>query len=354
MKMGERKFIISSSPHIHDGSLTPRIMWGVSLALLPATLVSFYAFGWDAVRVILVSMVSAVVFEAIALMLRNRRPRQAMDGSAALTGLLLGLTLPPGISNAMIMVGTFVAIIVAKQVFGGLGQNPFNPALTGRVFLLIAFPAPMTTWPLPRDLTSQISSLKSFLGLAVERHADVVTGATPLGAVKEHMLKALPHINMGDLFFGLHTPGSIGEISALAILLGGLGLLVARIINWRIPLTIIATVFAVAFLYYLAVPPKVSGMSPVSAAFYMAVFHVFAGGLMIGAFFMATDYVTSPIFPKGQIIFGIGVGLMTIIIRLWGGYPEGVSFAILLMNALVPLIDRYTMPKPFGWVDRRA
>lgn len=332
--METRTFKVSYSPHIHNGSSTSKIMWNVSLALLPAAVVSVYAFGFNSVRVLLVSTFFAVFFEAVALLMRNRNWKQCFDGSAALTGFLLGLTLPPGVSNGIIIVGSFVSIIVAKQVFGGLGSNPFNPALTGRVFLLIAFPVPMTTWPLPRG----IEQAKQFMGLATTKVTDAVTAATPLAAIKEHAEKAMPNISTSDLFFGLHTPGSIGEISALVLLAGGIYLLVRKIITWHIPVSAMLTVFIVAMLTHFINPAK----------YPHPFFHLFAGGLIIGAFFMATDYVTAPIWPLGKIIFGIGVGLLTIIIRLWGGYPEGISFAILIMNATTPLLDKYTVPSPFG------
>lgn len=332
--MEPRTFNVSFAPHVHDGSSVPRIMWTVFAALLPAAAVSVYAFGLPALRVLILSTLLCVGFEALSLVIMRRDPRASLDGSAALTGFLLGLTLPSGVSNGILVVGAFVAIVVAKQVFGGLGHNPFNPALTSRVFLLIAFPKQLTTWPVPRGL----EDIQEFMGVAVTRAQDAVTSATPLGAIKEHAVRAMPHIQLNDLFFGVHTPGSIGEISALALLAGAAFLLYKRIITWHIPAAILATTAVMGGLTHLVNPAKYAD----------PFFHLFAGGLFIGAFFMATDYVTSPVWPLGKIIYGVGVGVLTMIIRLWGGYPEGVSFAILLMNAATPLIDRYTVPKPFG------
>jgi Na+-translocating ferredoxin:NAD+ oxidoreductase subunit D len=332
--MEPRSFNVSYAPHVHDGSSTRRIMWTVFGALAPAAAVAVYAFGLDALRVMLLSTVLCVAMEWIALLIMRRDPMACLDGSAALTGFLLGLTLPAGLSGGIIVVGAFVAVIVAKQVFGGLGHNPFNPALTSRVFLLIAFPKQLTTWPVPRGL----EDIKEYMGLAVTRTTDAVTSATPLAAIKEHAQRAMPNIQLNDLFFGVHTPGSIGEISALALLLGAAFLLYRRIITWHVPVATLATVAVLGGLTHLVNPAKYAD----------PVFHLFAGGLFIGAFFMATDYVTAPVWPKGKIIYGVGIGLLTMVIRLWGGYPEGISFAILLMNAATPLLDRYTVPTPFG------
>ncbi|MGM0595420.1 MAG: RnfABCDGE type electron transport complex subunit D [Myxococcota bacterium] len=337
--MKTRSFIVSGAPHIHKNSSIHKIMWNVFAALLPASFVSVYAFGMDSVRVLGVSVISCIFLEIIALLFMGRNWKAAFDGSAAVTGLLLGLTLPSGISTGIILVGAIVAIIIAKQVFGGLGNNPFNPALTSRVFLLIAFPGPLTTWPLPRGL----ENIKNFMGVATAKTGDVITTATPLGAIKENAVKAMPSIQVNDLFLGIHTPGSIGEISALALLIGAAWLLYKKIITWHIPVATILTVLAISLLTHLISPEKYAD----------PFFHLFAGGLIIGAFFMATDYVTAPIFNKGKLIYGIGIGVLTIVIRLWGGYPEGVSFAILLMNSTTPLIDRFTVPKPFGFRKAR-
>jgi electron transport complex protein RnfD len=332
--MEPRTFTVAYAPHVHDGSSANRIMWTVFLTLLPAAAVAVYAFGLDALRVLALSTALCVGMEALALVMMKRDPRASLDGSAALTGFLLGLTLPAGISNGILVVGAFVAIIVAKQVFGGLGHNPFNPALTSRVFLLIAFPKQLTTWPVPRGL----QDIQEFMGLAVTRTNDAVTSATPLAAIKEHAQRAMPNIQLNDLFFGVHTPGSIGEISALALLVGAAFLLYKRIITWHIPVATLLTVAVFGALTHLVNPAKYAD----------PFFHLFAGGLFIGAFFMATDFVTAPVWPMGKIIYGVGIGLLTMLIRLWGGYPEGISFAILLMNAVTPLLDRYTVPTPFG------
>ena len=338
--MENRSFVVANSPHVHDNSSVQKIMWNVFLALIPAAFVSVYAFGLDAVRVLTVSIVSSIFFEYVALHFMKRNWRSCMDGSAALTGLLLGLTLPANIGTGIILIGSFVAIIVAKQVFGGLGHNPFNPALTARVFLLIAFPGPLTTWPLPRGL----ENATSYMGVATTKVADAVTTATPLGAIKQNAVQAMPTINVNDLIFGLQTPGSIGEISAIALLLGGIWLLYKKIISWHIPVAIFGAVALVSLITWGVDPQKYAD----------PFFHFFAGGLFIGAIFMATDYVTAPIFSRGKLIYGAGIGLLTIIIRLWGGYPEGISFAILIMNAVTPLIDRYTVPKPFGFRKVRS
>jgi H+/Na+-translocating ferredoxin:NAD+ oxidoreductase subunit D len=333
--METRSFKVSFSPHVHDGSSTKKIMWNVILALVPAVAVSIYAFGLNSIRVILLTIISSVLFEVVALLMMNKKLKDSMDGSAFLTGLLLGLTLPPGISNGIIIIGSFVAIIVAKQVFGGVGHNPFNPALTSRVFLLIAFPKPMTTWAMPKG----IENITSFMGLKTAKVADAITGATPLAAIKEHAVKTMPHVDVNNLFTGLNTPGSIGEISALALLIGAGYLFYKKIITWEIPVSICLTVFLFALITNVANPVKYAN----------PFFHLFAGGLIIGAFFMATDYVTAPMYTKGKLIYGVGIGLITMLIRLWGGYPEGISFAILLMNSITPLMDRWTGPKPFGY-----
>ncbi len=338
--MENRSFVVANSPHVHDSSSVQNIMWNVFLALMPAAFVSVYAFGFQAARVLVVSTLSAVLFEIVALLMMKREWRTSLDGSAAVTGLLLGLTLPSTLSTGIILIGSFVAIIVAKQVFGGLGHNPFNPALSARVFLLIAFPGPLTTWPLPRGL----EDASKFMGVATTRVADAVTTATPLGAIKQNALQAMPNINTGDLILGLQTPGSIGEISAIALLLGAVWLLYKKIITWHIPVAIFVAVGLFSLITWGVNPQKYAD----------PVFHFFAGGLVIGAFFMATDYVTAPIFSSGKLIYGVGIGVLTIVIRLWGGYPEGISFAILIMNAVTPLIDRFTVPKPFGYRKARS
>jgi electron transport complex protein RnfD len=301
----------------------------VVYALIPGALVGVYFFGIPAIKVIAVAVASCVAMEALWQKLTGS-PITINDGSAALTGLLLAMNLPSGAPWWLVVIGSFVAIIIAKQIFGGIGNNPFNPALVGRVFLLISFPVAMTTWPEPRSFFTQT--------------ADATTGATPLGALKtaifEHgTIGAAPEMNLMDPFLG-NVGGSLGEISALALILGGVYLIARRIITWHIPVVYIATVAVLTGILWLINPEGYAN----------PVFHLVAGGLMLGAFFMATDMVTSPITNMGKIIFAVGCGAITVVIRLWGGYPEGVSFAILIMNAFVPLINRATKPTKFGVV----
>ncbi len=350
---GPAGLVISSSPHVHGGLSVSKIMWTVVACLLPATAVGIYRFGMDAALVLATTVGGAMVFEAVFQKMASK-PVTLGDGSAVLTGLLLGLNLPAGTPVFISLVGSAVAVGLAKAVFGGLGHNPFNPALTGRVFLLIAFPAAMTTWRLPSQVMEK-GPPKSYFGMKTtwkdgngrkldqakveSKKVDVVTGATPLAAIKEGYKKGtMALISHTDLITG-RRPGSIGEVSALALLLGGLVLLLLGYITWHVPVAFLATMALVAAVTH--------GVDPNRYA--PPLFHVLAGGAMIGAFFMATDYVTTPVYPMGKILFGVGCGLLTMVIRLWGGYPEGVSFAILLMNAVTPLIDRVTRPKRYGW-----
>ena len=320
---------VSSSPHVHTPEDVPWIMRQVVYALIPGALVGVYFFGIPAIKVIAVAVASCVAMEALWQKLTGS-PITINDGSAALTGLLLAMNLPSGAPWWLVVIGSFVAIIIAKQIFGGIGNNPFNPALVGRVFLLISFPVAMTTWPEPRSFFTQA--------------ADATTGATPLGALKtaifEHgTIGAAPEMNLMDPFLG-NVGGSLGEISALALLLGGVYLIARKIITWHIPVTYVGTVVVITGIFWLINPDGYAN----------PVFHLVAGGLMLGAFFMATDMVTSPITNTGKIIFAVGCGVITVVIRLWGGYPEGVSFAILIMNAFVPLINSATKPAKFGAV----
>ncbi len=321
----EARFLVSSSPHIHDGQTTSGIMRLVIFALLPAALFSVYIFGISSLRVIIISICSALLFELVALRIM-KRPVNVRDGSALLTGLLLALNLPPGSPWWLVVTGTFFAIVVAKQFFGGLGYNPFNPALIGRVVLVISFPVQMTKWIAPSKWG-----------------ADAVTTATPLGRIAES-LEALGHIEMEfgreeilNLLVG-NRGGCLGEVSIILLLAGGLYLIVKKVISWHIPVTFIGSVWAMTGIFHLIDPAHYANPT----------FHVLTGGLFLGAIFMATDYVTSPMTPLGKIIFGAGCGVITVLIRLFGVYPEGVSFAILLMNAATPLIDRYTKQKVFG------
>ncbi len=327
----EGKLIVSYSPHIHDDTASVRrIMLDVIIALTPALLMSFYLFGIGALIVTATSVVSAVFWEWLITKYLMKRPPRIWDLSAVVTGLLLAMNVPSNLPVWMILVGTFVAIGVAKMSFGGLGQNIFNPALVGRVFLLISFPVAMTSWPIP---------IKSRL-----QYLDAVTGATPLGIVKEGVdagktiSQLMPEIpSHMQLFYGM-MGGSLGEMAALALIIGGIYLLWRKVITWHIPVSMIGTVFVFGLILWLINPERYPD----------PLFQILTGGVMLGAIFMATDYVTSPMTPKGQIIFGIGIGLITVIIREWGAYPEGVSFAILIMNAFVPLINKYTRPRVFG------
>lgn len=308
-------------------------MYGVIVALIPALLVSFFYFGIGSVIVCATSVVSCVFFEWLInkYLLKNDR-LTVCDGSAILTGLLLGFNLPSNLPVWIIVIGSLVAIGVAKMTFGGLGCNVFNPALVGRCFLLVSFPAQMTSWPV-------IGQLGSYL--------DAETGATPLSLMKTAIktgdpavLDKLPdamHLLLGNNAMG--GAGTIGEVCALALILGLIYMLWKKIITWHIPISIIATVFVVSGLLHLANPVYAD---PIAV--------VLSGGLMLGAIFMATDYVTSPMTHKGQLIYGVSIGLLTVIIRNWGSYPEGMSFAILIMNAFTPLINTYVKPKRFGEV----
>lgn len=326
------KLIVSLSPHVHGGDSVQKNMYGVLIALVPALLVSFYMFGLGAVIVTLTSVMACIFFEwAITKFILKRERTTIMDGSAAVTGILLAFNLPSNIPLWIIVVGALVAIGIAKMTFGGLGCNPFNPALAGRIFLLISFPVQMTSWPVPGQLAS---------------YTDAETAATPLSLMKQAV-----HGNAGalaqlpdslDLFLG-NNPGCIGEISALALLLGLAYMLWKKIITWHIPVSILATVFVFTGLMHLAAPTTYA--SPWV--------HLFTGGLMLGAIFMATDYVTSPMTRKGMVIYGIAIGFLTVVIRLFGSYPEGMSFAIFIMNAFTPLINTFCKPKRFGEVVKK-
>lgn len=321
---------VSLSPHMYSGESVRKIMTGVLVALMPAWIVSLIVFGWAALKVSALAVISSVFFEYLIQKYILKKDPSVSDGSAAVTGLLLAFNVPATLPGWMVVLGSFIAIAVAKMTFGGLGNNPFNPALIGRVFLLVSFPVAMTTWPKP------------FSGAMAA--VDGVTTATPLAIIKEglkngltpqQLMSDLPRYS--DLFLG-KMAGSLGEMSALALLAGGAYLLYRKIITWHIPVAVIGSAAAFSGLLWLVNPVKY--MNPV--------FHVLTGGLLLGAIFMATDYVTSPMIPKGMFIFGGGIGILTVTIRVFGAYPEGVSFAILIMNAFVPLINRYCKPKRFG------
>ena len=308
--------VVSSAPHIVSPMDTSKIMLMVIIGLLPSLLVSTYVFGFRAIILSAVCVIASVGFEWVWNVLM-KRPQTAGDLSAAVTGLLIAFNVPSGLPYWIAILGCFVAIIVVKQLFGGVGKNLVNPAITARVVLFISYATEMTTWTLPRMA------------------ADATSTATPLGVLAEG--GQLPS-NM-QMFLGF-IGGSMGEVSAVALLIGGLFLIWKKIISPIIPACFIGTVFVFALIYY--------GATGQGDALQMAVFHILAGGVMLGAFFMATDYVTSPLLPMGKVIFGIGCGLITMIIRIWGQYPEGVSFSILLMNCLTPLINNFCEKRMYG------
>lgn len=329
------KLIVSLSPHAHGTDSVEKNMYGVIIALLPALLASFWFFGLGSVVVCLASVLACIFFEwAITKYIMKREP-SLTDGSAIVTGLLLGMNLPSNFPIWMIIIGALVAIGIGKMTFGGLGCNPFNPALVGRCFLLVSFPAAMTSWPIEGQWTSYV---------------DAETGATPLSLMKtaiktgdSSILDQLPssfEMLLGNTSNGLGA-GTIGEICALALIIGLCYMLWKKIITWHIPVSIICTVFVFSGLLHLASPVYAN---PVQV--------VLSGGLLLGAIFMATDYVTSPMTAKGQLIYGVSIGLLTVVIRNWGSYPEGMSFAILIMNAFTPLINKYIKPQRFGVVKK--
>ena len=311
----ERQFLVAPSPHLWKGLSVSKIMYLVVIALMFPTGAAIYFFGNHALSVIGVSVGVAVATEYVCKRIRGQA--FIMDGSTVVTGLLLGLIMPPTISLWMVVIGAIFSIAIVKEVFGGLGHNIFNPALGGRAFLSISFTAEMTTWVKP-------------MGFG----ADAVTAATPLG---ESFVWSADKLSLYQAMFLGNTAGSMGETSALLILIGGGLLLGLRIINWRIPAIYIGTVALMSLAF---------GQDPL--------FHILAGGLMIGAFFMATDYVTSPLTNRGKIIFSVALGALTVTIRLFAGMPEGVCYSILFMNAVTPLIDRYTKIKPYGLVKKVA
>ena len=310
------KYTVAPAPHVHGGDSVQKNMLNVILALMPAFLAGIYYFGTGAIVVSGIAILSCVAFEWLITKFLLKKEVQIYDCSAILTGMLLGMNLPSSLPWWMVVIGSLIAIGIGKMSFGGLGNNLFNPALVGRVFLLISFPAAMTTWPIPAPLTFDGS-------------VDALTAATPLSD--------LANFAEMDLFLG-HSGGSLGETSAVALLLGLIYLLATRTITWHIPVSIIATVLVFTGIMH--------GVNPEEYA--SPLLHITSGGLLLGSIFMATDYVTSPMTKTGQLIFGFGIGVITVVIRLFGSYPEGISFAILIMNAVVPLINRYIRPKRFG------
>ena len=321
---------VSGSPHLQTEDSVSKIMFGVVISLIPAMLVSFYFFGLAAILVTLTAIVSCLFFEFIMQKYLIKGPVTIFDGSAIITGILLAFIVPASLPLWMVVIGSLVSIGMGKMTFGGLGKNIFNPALVGRVFLMISFPVEMNMYPKPTVMSSQLT--------------DIVTGPTPLALVKEgvdqgaSVSELMPQVpDYVNLFMG-NMGGSIGEISAIAILLGGIYMLIRKIITWEIPTSYIGSVAILSGLLWL-IDPQV---------YVDPLFHLITGGLLLGAIYMATDMVTSPMSRWGMIVYGIGCGFLTIIIRTFGAYPEGVAFAILIMNGFVPLINKGFKPKRFG------
>lgn len=320
---------VSSAPHLSSPLTTPVLMRGVIIALLPAVITAIIFFGIGALKVILTAVAGCVLCEYLADKYWLKTTNTTRDNSAVITGILLAFNLPSSMPVWMVLIGCFVSIIIAKAAFGGLGKNLFNPALVGRVFLFISFPVQMTNWPIPNWMDFLNTDTQTgATTLNVLKHLDGQTSATSLsGSLPEYW----------QMFVG-YTGGSLGEVSAIALLLGLLYMLYRRIITWHIPFYYVATVFLMTGIMWLVTDsPKYDPLT-----------HILSGGLLLGAIFMATDYVTSPMSKSGQVVFAIGCGLLTVIIRLYSSYPEGVSFAILIMNAFVPLIDRIWTPRVFG------
>lgn len=325
--MSSQKLVISPAPHVHGSNDTRRMMADVLIALAPALVVSFLAYGWRALLVVAFSVVCCVVFEWAVQKFLLRGPLTIGNLSAVVTGVLLAFNLPANIPLGLVAIGCAVAIVVAKMTYGGLGKNLFNPALVGRVFLLIAFPVAMTSFP---------------------EAVGAVSGATPLAMAKEALKAGAPvsevmqSVDLGAMSLGMKS-GSLGEISVVALLVGFVWLLVRRVISWHIPVVVLGTMALFSAIMW--------GVNP--DAYMSPLFHLLSGGAVLGAVFMATDYVTSPMTTKGMVIYAVGIGLITMLIRLWGPYPEGMSFAILIMNSVVPLIDKYVRPKRFGVVKSK-
>ncbi|PLX01179.1 MAG: Na+-transporting NADH:ubiquinone oxidoreductase subunit D [Marinilabiliales bacterium] len=321
---------VSPSPHVAGNYSVKKIMYGVIIAMLPALFVSIYYFGLGAIKVTLIAVLSAIFFEWLIQKLFLKGKSTIADGSAIITGMLLAFNVPSNLPCWIIIVGSFVAIAVGKMTFGGLGNNPFNPALVGRVFLLISFPVDMTRWPIPEPLKFSLT--------------DATTGATPLAILKEGVKNGTPVDQLMskmpdymDYFIG-QMGGSLGEVSAIALIIGGIYMLMRKIITWHIPVSMIGAIALFTGILWLVDPTQYAD----------PLFHLLTGGVLLGAIFMATDMVTSPMTPAGQLVFGLGIGIITVVIRVFGAYPEGVSFAILIMNAVVPLLNKAFKPKRFG------
>lgn len=314
---------LSPAPHIHSGDKVSRRMLNVVIAMIPAYLVSLYYFGFGALCVSLIAIASCLLFEFLIQRFILKGQNTLGNMSALVTGVLLSFNLPSNLPWWIVVIGALVAIGIGKMSFGGLGNNPFNPALVGRVFLLISFPAQMTTWPRPVPMNLDFN------------YFDAETGATTLSMIKEGTAGQMP--SYLDMLYGA-IGGSMGEVSAIALIIGMIYLLATKTISWHIPVSILATVFIFTGIFWLVDPEIYTD----------PLIHLLSGGLLLGAIFMATDYVTSPMTHCGQVIYGIGIGVITCVIRLWGAYPEGVSFAILIMNAVTPLLNNYIKPRRYG------
>ncbi len=348
------KLIVSPSPHQLGKNSVSKLMYGVIIALIPSLGVSLYFYGIGALIVTLTAVVSSVIFEWLITKFIFKKTPKILDGSAVITGLLLAFNVPSNLPIWIILIGALVAIGVGKMSFGGLGNNPFNPALLGRVFLLISFPVQMTSWPLPGKQfiywysRSEMQDGEELIKMVGENRLDAISGATPLGVVKEGLKNGETMSSLTDqlpsyfeMFLG-QVGGSLGEISAIALILGGIFLLVRKVITWHIPVSTLVTALVFSGIFWVINPEQ--NADPL--------FHLLTGGLLLGAIFMATDYATSPMTPGGMLVFGAGIGLLSILIRVFGAYPEGVSFAILIMNAFVPIINKYMKPKLFGAVKK--
>lgn len=358
-------FVVSQSPHIHSDYTVRKLMLGVVIALLPAFITSLIFYGTGVIVVTSVSIISCIVFEYVIQKYILRTKPMISDCSAIVTGLLLAFNLPSNLPVWIIIIGSLVAIGIGKMTFGGLGKNPFNPALVGRVFLLISFPGAMTVFPKASGFNTPY--------VIPDDKVDAFTGATPLSLVKECIksgksiteMLSINNLDYSDMFLG-NIGGSLGEMAAFALLIGFLYLLIRKVITWHIPISVIGSVFLFAGILWIfseeghniientlniGLPViRFKDVNEGMRVFHMAdpVFHILTGGVMLGAIYMATDYVTSPMTNKAMIIYGAGIGIITIVIRVFGGYPEGISFAILIMNGFVPLLNRYIKPKRFG------
>ncbi|OUD13132.1 RnfABCDGE type electron transport complex subunit D [Thioflexithrix psekupsensis] len=336
-----------SGPHTHAAISVPMVMRQVIYAILPALIFGVVIFGWPSLWLILISVATALATEALALYLFNKPIKPFLnDGSVVLTGLLIAMTLPPWAPWWIAVIGVSFAVLIGKHLFGGLGQNVFNPAMLARVMLLVAFPLELTTWINPTPLFTEgapslLESLAITFGGVIP--ADAYTGATPLGHLKTELTlnhtvsEVLSTYSYWDSLLGW-TGGSLGEMSAILLLLGGIYLLIRRIITWHIPVSILATSFLLATIFNLISPDRYAD----------GLFHMLNGGAILVAFFIATDPVTAPSTPRGQILFGVGIGIIEYVVRTWGSFPEGVGFAVLLMNAITPLIDHYVRPRIYG------